>query len=264
MPRFSANISMLFTEVPLLQRIGLAKLAGFEGIEIQFPYDYDPYEIKAALEEVDLPLVLCNFPAGDLMTGGQGYAAVPGRQEEFKLALKRACDYANILNPLAINILAGCPEPDLGRDICLTVLESNLLLAFEVFADLDVRLVTEAINTVDMPHFLLSKSQEVVDLIAKLADKNLYLQYDCYHMQRMEGDLARRLCEIMPLVGHIQIADVPGRMEPGSGTIDFKQLFTVIDDSDYDGFVGAEYHPSRETASTLDWLVGWKLSSGAE
>ncbi|MFT5691997.1 MAG: hydroxypyruvate isomerase [Oceanicoccus sp.] len=256
MPRFSANISMLFTEEPFLHRIGLAKAAGFEGIEIQFPYEYSPYAIKAALDDAELPLVLINCPAGDLMTGGQGCAAVPGREEEFKLALKEAYDYVSILNPLAVNFLAGCPEPALDRHVCLAVLESNLHLAFDIFAGLDVRLVTEAINTVDMPNFLLSKSQEVVDLIGRLADKNLYLQYDCYHMQRMEGDLQRRLLEIIDLVGHIQIADVPGRMEPGSGKIDFKNLFSAIDASDYDGFVGAEYHPSQKTESTFGWLVG--------
>lgn len=256
MPRFSANISMLFTEVPFLQRIGLAKTAGFEGIEIQFPYGYSPYEIKAALEEAELPLVLFNCPVGDLMTGGQGCAAIPGREKEFALALDQSYHYANILNPLAINFLAGCPVPTLDRRVCLTVLESNLHLAFEVFDGLDLRLVTEAINTVDMPNFLLSRSQEVVDLIARFTHKNLYLQYDCYHMQKMEGDLSRRLREIIHLVGHIQIADVPGRREPGSGKIDFQNLFSVIDDSAYDGFVGAEYHPSQKTVSTLDWLVG--------
>jgi len=254
MPRFSANISMLFTEVPFLERISMAKKVGFEGIEIQFPYDHSPHEIKAALKEADLPLVLFNCPAGDLMTGGQGCAAVPGREQEFQRALAQTYDYAKILHPRAINFLAGCPGSAWGRQACLDTFESNLNVAIDAFGDLDVTLVAEAINSFDMPGFLLSTSQEVVDLIGRLGDKNLYLQYDCYHMQKMEGGVQSRLMDIIHLVGHIQFADVPGRMEPGSGSIDFSRLFSAIDNSDYDGFVGAEYHPSQQTLSTLGWL----------
>jgi len=254
MPRFSANISLLFTEVPVIERIAMAREAGFDAIEIQFPYSCNLNDFAAAMADSQLPLALMNCPAGDFMSGGQGNAAVPGRESEFSHAVEQAREWGRVLRPEAINVLAGRPEPVLDRADCMAVLEANMSRAFEAFNPLGIRLLTEAINTVDMPGFFLSQSQQVLDLITRLPAIELYLQYDIYHMHRMGELSVQRLQQIMPLIGHIQFADAPGRMEPGTGEIDFTALFDAIDSSQYQGFVGAEYRPAGSTVGSLDWL----------
>lgn len=254
MLKFSANISMLFNEVPLLQRIALAKKAGFSGIEIQFPYGCDPYELKDTLDEFDIPLVLFNLPAGDMMTGGQGNAAVPGRENEFADALDIAYHYASILKPLTINILSGKPHPEFGGAKCMAVFESNLRKSFSRFAATKIQLVTEAINTFDVPNFLLFNCEQVIALIDRLSPLPLLFQYDIYHIQMMGENLEQTIREFYPKIGHIQFADSPGRAEPGSGNIKFDKLFALIDSLQYKGFVGAEYKPSGSTEMSLSWL----------
>tara|TARA_B110000858_G_scaffold189336_1_gene235948 strand:+ start:12476 stop:13252 length:777 start_codon:yes stop_codon:yes gene_type:complete len=258
MPRFSANISMLYTEVPLLERVTLAKRAGFDGIEVQFPYVCSALDFKHALDESGMPLVLFNCPAGDLMTGGQGNAAVPGREDEFKTAIEQAADYARILQPMNINILAGCPNNKLLREDCLSVFVANLQTAMNVLSGLDVQLLTEAINTDDMPDSLLSTSSQVLDVMKNFGNDKLKLQFDVYHIEKMEGNVIEKLQEILPSIGHIQFADVPGRHEPGSGGINFQRIFTLIDQLPYAGFLGAEYLSSGNTNDSLDWLAEWK------
>jgi len=254
MPRFSANISLLVTEVAVIERIALAREAGFAAIEIQFPYACDLDDFAAAMTDSQLPLALMNCPAGDFMTGGQGNAAVPGRESEFCQALQQAQEWARVLKPEAINVLAGRPEPALDAEDCMVALETNLTRAYDTFKPLGISLLTEAINSVDMPGFFLSRSQQVVELIARLPAIELHLQYDIYHMHRMGELSVRRLQALMPLIGHIQFADAPGRMEPGTGEIDFGALFDAIDASQYPGFVGAEYRPAGSTVASLDWL----------
>lgn len=254
MPRFSANISVLFTEVPVIERIALASEAGFDAIEIQFPYSCQLSEFADAMAYSQLPLALMNCPAGDFMTGGQGNAAVPGREGEFSQALEQALEWARVLKPEAINVLAGRPAATLDRNACMAVLEANLSKAFAAFRPLNIALLTEAINSVDIPGSFLSQSQQVVELIANLPAIDLYLQYDIYHMHRMEELSVERMQALMPLIGHIQFADAPGRMEPGTGEIDFSALFDAIDGSQYPGFVGAEYRPSVATEASLGWL----------
>ena len=258
MPRFAANISTLFREFPMLDRIGQAAAAGFDAIEVQFPYDEDPEQFKAELELHRLPLVLMNFPVGDLMQGGQGLAAVPGREAEFDAALIEAQEFAEILKPEAMNLLAGRPDSTRDSALCDAAFRTSLRKAFALTSKLGIRLLTEPVNTIDLPGSYLCGSQQVLDLIAGMPDIELLLQYDLYHMQMMEADLMTRLPAIIDKIGHIQFSDVPGRTEPGRGSIDFAACFDLIDRLGYRGYVGAEYFPSTDTQSSLDWLIPYQ------
>ncbi len=254
MPKFSANISTLFREYPLLERITQAAAAGFDAIEVQFPYDEDPELFRRALDNCGLPLVLMNFPAGDLMHGGEGLAAVPGREAEFDTAIAAARSYAELLRPAAMNLLAGRPAAHHRHALCAEIFASNLRKAHAMTSDLGITLVTEPVNTVDLPGFFLRDTRQTLALIEALSDIELKLQYDVYHVQIMEGDAMARLPPIIEQVAHIQFSDVPGRTEPGLGKLDFVSIFALIDSLDYPGYVGAEYFPSVATEDTLEWL----------
>ncbi len=254
LPRFSANISTLYRELPLLERIDCARHAGFTGIEIQFPYEIDATELKAALDDAGLPLVLCNFPAGDLMQDGEGYAAIPGREAEFEEALDSAAGYAQILRPRSMNLLSGRPREAQDTAECLRRFESHLVAAHARLQPLGVKLLTEAINPYDLPRFLLSRPTQVLDLIRRLPQIELLMQLDIYHATRVGEDPLYLLDRHIDRIGHIQFADHPGRGEPGSGDIDFDSLFARIDALPYAGFVGAEYFPTAQTRTSLDWL----------
>jgi len=258
MLRFSANISTLFPELPMTERIGAAAAAGFDAIEIQFPYDEDPLELRAALDAAGLPLVLMNFPVGDLMRGGEGLAAVPGRETEFEQALRQARDYAEILRPDAMNLLAGRPDARHGHADCQAAFEASLRKAYWFTQDVCIRLLTEPVNSIDLPGFFLDGSQQVLELIAAMPDIELGMQYDLYHMQMMEGDIESRLPVVIGDVGHIQFSDLPGRTEPGLGSIDFTAVFALIDSLPYEGYVGAEYFPTVATTDTLAWLTPYR------
>lgn len=258
MPEFSANISTLFREAPFVERIGLAAAAGFEAIELQFPYDEDPAQLRTELDNHAMPLVLMNFPVGDLIGGGEGLAAVPGREDEFEQALQQAGRYAEILQPLAMNLLAGRPAVMHERADCEAVFRSNLRKAGAFTRELGIALLTEPVNTVDLPGFYLSSAQQAMALIAAMPDIELRLQYDIYHEQMMGSDLLTSLPEVIHRVGHIQFSDLPGRTEPGLGSIDFEQAFELIDSLGYQGYVGAEYFPTLPTAQTLGWLERYR------
>ncbi|MFT5218309.1 MAG: hydroxypyruvate isomerase [Planctomycetota bacterium] len=254
MPQFSANISTLFQEAPLLDRIGLAKRAGFDGIEIQFPYEVEAAALHDALERAELPLVLFNLPAGDLLVGGPGNAAVAGREAEFAAAIELAYEYYQVLKPININILSGKVNGDsLGED-CLSVFAKNLLKCHKAFESTGIQLVVEAINTQDQPGFLLSRSAQAVALIKRLDAIDLGFQYDLYHMELMEANASLKDPAVFSKIKHFQFADAPGRHQPGSGTIDFQSIFNWIDASGYQGYVGAEYFPTGLTADSLGWL----------
>lgn len=254
MPKFSANISTLFCEYPLIDRIGRAADAGFDAVEIQFPYGEDPLTLKAELGVHRMPLVLMNFPVGDLIKGGEGLAAVPGREADFESALLEVREFAEVLQPQAMNLLAGRPAPHHHRKLCEAAFKASLHKAWQVTRDLGIKLLIEPVNTVDMPGFFLSGSQQALDLIDDLPDIELALQYDLYHMQIMESDLATRLPAIIEQIGHIQFSDVPDRREPGYGNIDFDQIFNLLDALGYQGYVGAEYFPVASTSNSLAWL----------
>ncbi len=199
-----------------------------------------------------------NFPAGDLLAGGEGYAAVPGRDVELAAALDRGCEYARVLAPRAMHLLAGCPAPERDRGECLRVYAASLGDAGARLDGTGVRLVTEAINDIDWPGYLLPRAAQVLDLIAGVP--RVELEFDIYHAHRMGDDPLRVLREHVGRIGHIQFADYPGRGEPGSGELDFGKLFALIDALRYDGFVGAEYLPTTTTEETLGWLRRYRAA----
>jgi len=256
MIRFSANLSMLFREVPELARPAAARRAGFDAVEVQFPYDHDAARWRDALREAGVELVLCNVPAGDLMAGGQGLAGVPGREAAFRDAVAQAATVAAALRPRHINVLAGCPGPEHDRERCLDTLAANLTHAAQVMGDLGIGVVIEAVNTVDRPRYLIDTTRAALDVIDRAGHPNLRIQYDLYHMQIMEGDLIRSLRTHCARIGHIQFADTPGRHEPGTGEIHFANVFAALEELPYDGCVGAEYVPSARTEDTLAWMEG--------
>ena len=257
MPRFSANISMLFAERDWLDRPAAAAAAGFAAVEIQFPYDRPAEDWRRAIEGAGRAVSVVNLPVGDMLVGGPGLAATPGRQAAFREAVETARDVAAALRPANVNVLPGYPERHgHARERCLDTLAENLRLAADIMAGIGVGTVVEAVNTVDRPGFLLSTSQQALDVIDRAGHDNLALEHDLYHMDIMEGRLIARLEEIAPRIGHIQFADNPGRHEPGTGTIDFPAVFAALDRLGYDGWTAAEYVPSRTTEETLGWMTG--------
>ncbi len=258
MPRFSANISMLFCEHDLVDRPRAAKHAGFESFEVQFPYGLEIADWLDIRRGTRMPIALFNVPAGDLTTGGQGLAAIPGREHAFQEAVATAARYAEALKPAVVNVLPGAPSKEFERERCMATLVANLNHAAMVMANLGVGVVLEPVNTRDRPDFFLSNSAEALSVIDWADHANVSLQYDVYHMQIMEGDLNATLERIIGRIGHIQFADPPGRHEPGTGEVNFPNLFAILDRLGYDGWVGAEYNPSRPTEETLSWLEPYR------
>jgi hydroxypyruvate isomerase len=255
MPRFSANLSMLFAGLPVSARVQAAADAGFAAVEVQFPYADGLDTWRDALVAARLPLVLFNVPAGDLMRGGDGLAGVPGREREFAAALEQAAQWARALRPRCINVLAGRQPAGVPREQCLAVLDANLHRAVEVLAPLGVTVTVEAINPVDMPHFLVDSFAAMRDVVAAVPGTRM--QFDIFHMARCGEPVEALLLGQGASFGHVQFADVPGRHEPGSGELDFDSLFAALDSSGYEGWCGAEYRPrpAADTAS-LGWLRG--------
>lgn len=254
MPRFCANLSLLFTEHPFAERWDAAARAGFRGVECHFPY-VEPAEVLAdALRCNRLEQVLFNLPAGDWAAGERGIGCLPDRIDEFEHGVGTAIRYAKALDCRRINCLAGLAPADADRAELLAVMERNLRFAARALAKEGITLLVEPINPRDMPGFLLNRSAETLALIERVGEPNVKLQYDVYHMQITEGDLARTLERELARIGHVQIADNPGRHEPGSGEINFPFLFNWLDRIGYDGWVSAEYLPAGDTVAGLGWL----------
>lgn len=254
MPRFCANLSMLFTEVDFLERFAAAAQAGFSGVEYLFPYDYPAEELKARLDANGLTQVLFNLPAGDWAAGERGIACHPERVEEFRQGVEQAIAYARVLGNTQVNCLAGI-RPQ-GHD-CASVRQTfvdNLRYAADRLEAAGITLVMEMINTRDIPGFYLNNTAQALELRAAVGSANLQLQYDIYHMQIMEGDLARTLEENLAVIRHVQLADNPGRHEPGTGEINYRFLFEHLDRIGYAGWVGCEYKPLTTTEAGLGWL----------
>jgi len=251
MPKIAANLTMLFTEYPLLERFERAAAAGFRGVELLFPYSEQPATVLDALERNNLELVLINLPAGDWAAGERGIAAQPARKDEFATGLKLAVDYASVLRPPRINCLAGKmgPEPNWRQ-----ALAENVELAAGTLEQIGVQLTIEPVNDFDVPDFALPTTKSVLDLIAEIDSPNVGLQFDIYHAIRMSEDPFAFIEQRGGEISHIQIADVPGRHQPGSGDIDFAKLFQMIDDSGYDGWVSLEYIPDGPTESGFDLI----------
>ncbi len=256
--KLAANLSLLFNELPLLERVRAAAVAGFAGVEIQFPYEVPAIALKETLERAGLPLVLINLPAGDLMTGGPGLAGVPARQTEFDVALQEALSYAAMVRPHWVNVLPGRLAEGVERDQALTCLTANLRRAAEAFAVLGIGVLCEAINPLDMPGFLISTPQELDELLRAVDHPNLRAQFDLYHMARQGLDIPAGIALLAGRIGHVQFADCPGRHEPGSGTLDFAAAIAALCATGYDRWLAAEYRPQASTDAGLVWLDAWR------
>lgn len=257
MPRFAANLTMLFTEYPVLERYDRAAAAGFQAVEFLFPYDEDVQGIKSALERNGLTQILFNLPAGDLAKGERGIANDPRRVNEFRDGVRRALDIAALLGVTRINCLAGITLPDVPVEDQWATLRDNLAFAAEAAQEAGVRQLVEPINPYDIPGFFLNKPSRGFELLDEVGHPNLWLEYDIYHAQRTEGNLTATLREKIGRIAHIQIADSPGRNEPGTGEINYQYVFSELDKLGYDGWIGLEYRPSGSTEASLSWLRDW-------
>jgi hydroxypyruvate isomerase len=253
MPRFAANLTMLFNEVPFLDRFERAAAAGFEAVEFLFPYAYPTEEIKARLQGNGLKLVLHNLPAGNWDGGERGIACLPGRELEFREGVQRAITCAQAFGVGQLNCLAG--KMPAGGD-CVSAqatLVANLRHAAGELKAAGLKLLVEPINTFDIPGFYVSRTQQGLALLDEVGADNAFIQYDVYHAQRMEGELAATLSQHLARIAHIQIADNPGRNEPGTGEINYAFLFAHLDRIGYSGWVGCEYKPATTTEAGLGW-----------
>jgi hydroxypyruvate isomerase len=257
MLRFSANLGMLFGEVAFLDRFARARAAGFDAVEFPFPYDHPKHAIAEQLSEHGLALVLHNLPPGDEAKGERGLGCQPDRRGEFRDGVGLALDYAQALGCTRLNCLAGT-APGLSHATALDTLVDNLRFAAAELGRAGVQLLVEPINTRDMPGFFLNTSAQALALIEAVGSPNLRLQYDVYHMQVMQGDLARDIERCLPHVAHVQIADNPGRHEPGTGEIHYPFVLGWLERLGYTGWVGCEYHPLTTTEAGLGWLAAYR------
>jgi hydroxypyruvate isomerase len=254
MPRFAANLTMLFTEHPFLDRFERAARAGFESVEFLFPYAFPAAEIKARLNANRLKLVLHNLPAGDWDAGERGIACLPDRVDEFREGVARAIDYATALGAPRVNCLAGKAPLGASDEILRKTFVANLRYAAAELKKADIRLLIEPINNYDIPGFYLNRTTQAISIMDEVDSNNLFLQYDVYHAQRFEGELAATMARHLARIGHIQIADNPGRNEPGTGEINYDFVFAHLQRIGYTGWVGCEYKPATTTEAGLKWL----------
>ncbi|KZZ57776.1 hydroxypyruvate isomerase [Oleiphilus sp. HI0125] len=255
MPKFAANITMLFQEHDFLDRFKAAKDNGFRYIEYLFPYDYSAQDLVSRLQDNNLEQVLFNLPPGDWSKGERGIACLPDRKDEFRRGIDQAIHYAEQLNVKQLNCLSGLKPNDLSEEEAESCWLENIHYAASALESAGIKLLVEAINSkVDMPGFYLDTLEKSQSLIDQVQHTNVYFQFDLYHMQIMHGDLERSLKSIWPHIQHVQFADSPGRHEPGTGDIDFEKAFNFLDQNEYTGFVSAEYLPKTDTVSSLAWL----------
>ena len=253
MPKFAANLTMLFTELPFLQRFGAAAEAGFEAVEFLFPYAFAVEDIKRELDTNRLKLVLHNLPAGNWDGGERGIACLPDRVQEFRSGVATAIGYAQSLGVGQLNCLAGKVPAGVVGEVLRQTLVDNLRFAAAELRAAGLRLLIEPINTFDIPGFYLNRTQQAVEILDEIGADNLYVQYDIYHAQRMEGELGATLKKHLSRIGHIQLADNPGRNEPGTGEINYAWLFKHLDSIGYAAWVGCEYKPATTTTEGLGW-----------
>ena len=252
--KFCANLTLLYNEVPFLERFALAAADGFSAVEIQFPYDTPIVEIQQQLKEHNLRCVLINVPAGDLMQGGEGLAAVPSKVAEYAAGLVECMAYARALKVEYVNVLAGRCYDNSKRAAYLNTFYQNLYKTAEAFAPFRIYTTFEAINTDDMPGFLISTTDDFLTTIKEVNHPYLKAQFDVYHMAKMGQNIEGFIQTHTDKIGHIQFADVPERGEPGSGELDFAKVFKTIMGSGYDGWMAAEYKPTTNTSDSLKWM----------
>ncbi len=259
MPRLAANLTLLFADLPLPERFAAARRAGFRGVEIQLPYALPADEIARLLADAGLELVLHNLPCGDWAGGDRGIACLPGREAEFRDGVALALDYARRLGCRRLNCLAGIAPAEADPAAVRATMLANLRHAAERCAEHGVMLLVEPVNTRDTPGFYLHGSAQALALLDEVGAPGAMLQYDAYHMQMMEGDLARTIAANIARIGHVQIADNPGRHEPGTGEINFDFLLEHLDSLGYRGWVGCEWVPRGDTAAGLDSVRRWLI-----
>jgi hydroxypyruvate isomerase len=253
MPRFAANLSLLFNELTFLDRFAAARVANFDAVEFLFPYAFEPEQISQRLHRYNLELVLHNLPPGDWAAGDRGMACDPRRVGEFQDSVALAVEYAQELGVRQLHVLAGIVPPGMPHERARAVYLNNLRFAARELGKHGLNLLIEPINNRDMPGYFLTGSAQAAAIIAEAGAPNLFLQFDIYHMQRMEGDLAATIRKHIGLIRHMQLADVPGRHEPGTGEINFPFLFRLLDELGYDGWIGCEYIPAADTVAGLGW-----------
>jgi hydroxypyruvate isomerase len=257
MPKFAANLTMLFNEVDFLDRFKAASDEGFKGVEYLFPYAFPKEQLVDLLSANGLTQVLHNLPAGDWANGERGIAVLPNRIGEFQDGVGKAIEYATALGCKQVNVLAGITPAGVDRDKLRETFVSNLRFAGQQLKTHGIKLLVEAINTFDIPGFYVSGTQQTLDLIDSAGSDNIFVQYDIYHMQRMEGEIAATIKKNLPRIAHMQLADNPARNEPGTGEINYTFLFDYIDKLGYDGWIGCEYKPATKTADGLGWVKSY-------
>ena len=261
MPRFAANLTMMYNEHPFLDRFAAAAADGFEGVEILFPYDAPATEVRARLDEFGLEQALFNLPVGNFEGGERGIASLPGREVEFRQALDMALSYARVLGNRRLHVMAGLLPDGADRARHRDAYLASLALAAHEAESLGITIVIEPINTRDIPGYFLNRQDEAHAILAEVGAANLKVQMDFYHCQIVEGDLAMKLRRYVHDVAHIQIAGVPERHEPDTGEVNYPYLFALMDALGYDGWVGCEYRPRAGTSEGLRWLKRWRDST---
>ncbi|HEX3550930.1 MAG TPA: TIM barrel protein [Candidatus Elarobacter sp.] len=256
--RFSANLSFLFGELPFLDRIDAAAANGFRGVEYMSPYEYDVAEIKRRLRANGLEQVLFNLPVGDFAKGERGFASDPARVDEFREGVDDAVDVARELGCTRVNMLVGIAIPGHDGAYARATLVKNARYAARALDAIGATLLVEPLNRIDTPGFLIGTTAEALALIAETGAKNFKLQYDMYHAQRVEGNQIATIRAHAAQIAHVQIADSPGRNEPGTGELAYERILPVLDDVGYEGWIGLEYKPSRPVPQTFDWVASFR------
>lgn len=251
---FAPNLSLLYTEYPFLERFAQAKQAGFRFVEFLFPYDFTPEEIHEALEVHELTPVLFNSSPGDFQKGERGYCNHPQQQEAFRRTVVQALEYATYLGVKRIHLMTGNRVPGLDRNSQLQTLFENLAWAAPQAADAGVTLLIEPLNPIDQPYYFVNSIAFGMEIVRGVNHPNVRLQFDVYHAQMSQGNLIQTMSTLLPFIEHIQISDVPGRHEPGSGEINYPAIFATLEQLGYTGYIGLEYHPVGDTTKSLAWL----------
>lgn len=255
MPKFAANLSMLFTELPFLDRFEAAAGAGFEAVEFLFPYDFPAEEIAARLKEYSLAQALFNFPPGDWDGGERGIAALPGREEEFEASVQTALTYAAVLDCSRLHVMAGVPD---DLDAAWQTYLRNIRHAADRAAEAGRSVLVEPLNPYDVPGYLVGSVRSAMEFLGAVDRDNVLLQLDLYHAQITDGDVTRLIRRTADRVGHVQIASVPERHEPDRGELNYPHVLGVLDDVGYEGWVGCEYVPAEGTVAGLGWLASYR------
>jgi hydroxypyruvate isomerase len=263
MPRFAANLSFLFQDLPLYERIGAARENGFAGVEYAAPYDYDVAELKRRLNADRLTQVNFNLPMGDFAKGERGFASDPARTEQFRRGTDEAVAIARELECARVNCLVGVAIPGLDPAVARQTLVANLRYAAAALGEIGATLLVEPLNRIETPGFLIGTTAEALALIGEVRAPNVKLQFDVYHAQRAEGNIIATIRNHVDRIGHVQIADSPGRNEPGTGELAWERIIPALDDAGYDGWIAAEYKPSRPVPETFAWLDAFRAPEAA-